>query len=1456
MAAKGYSAGRVFLQVVPSYRNFMESLRKDARGPLGKAIADVFEKEMEKAGVQSGEKAGKALTKSITENVRVDALTADLKKKLGKALDDVGDDTSTFGRKLIALQRDIEKTGKVTADHIKQQRALSREMLAASEAATDEAKAQRLLSAAGNLDPNTPKQYAAAQREVARETAAAGRAAAQAEREEKRRNKTMRDGSRDTNVAARGLDRLRRMLAGVRGDSQDGANAFRFFNFAILGAASLGAGLIPILAGVGGGMALLGPIIGGLGAGLGVAALGFSGVGDAVKAMSQQQDAAASSSSGYSRNLVSAARAVADARRSLKDAYRNSAEGIERAVESQADAERSLADAQRDARDAQRDLTQARKEAKAEQADLANQVAQNQLDERQGVIDLFNAYNTYGAVMADGGSTNLEREQADIALKQAELNLKRIREEEKRLADQKKKSDKQGIDGSDRVRDATRRLTDAIERQRDAQRRLERATRDVSRARADGARTIADAQRALTRAQEDYNFALQGGAEAVDKVEQAMSKLSPAAQRFARYLFSLRKGLKELRDLAAAGMLPGVEDAMRRIIDTYGPGMKSFVRDMSGDLGDLAVQAGETFTNPVWRDFFSDMREASRQFTRDATQGTLGFMTGFVAIMDEALPSSRKLSTYVKEIGERFGLWAASDRGRERIREFFDYVDRIGPKVKDFFVAFAGAVESVAVAFAPIGESILTALTKMFDSISKMDEAKIRQIGVGLAIIVIALQSAAGIMAVISLAAAIATAPLLILVGAAAGLAAAFLLLGNSSEKNKKFFTDLMDTLKPLTDAARDLWKMFKDNLVDVWENALLPALKDITRALKKDLLPAFKRFWPVIRPLVGFIVKLFGVILKGAIMGARDLILGIIKVLTGVMDFITGVFTGDWSMAWDGIKKIFFGIIQGIWGFINLWFFGKILGGFKAIFKHDIPGILRNAGKLILYVAKHPFRLIMAFFKLWRKGVTLGFQTAMKVIRGIFDGFKTVKNKVVGWMGDLKDLSLKAVRGLRDGIKEAFKKIRGYIGKPLLAVVDFVINKALIGGINTLLKWVGIKGKDGKGKLGTIPLPKGDEWKASGGVLPGYTPGKDVHHFVSPTAGRLHLSGGEAIMRPEWTKAVGGARAVAAMNAAAIKGKAFAKGGIFWPTTTKQLSGDYPGHTGVDISGPGIMGKPVFAAQAGIVSAAKRLATSYGIHARIMGVDGIESIYAHMSKMMVRAGQIVKAGTQIGNVGSTGNSTGPHLHFEVRPGGTRGAALAYLNNGKIPKGGQVGGKDSKADSLSASATRALKDPFSWLSKRVVGGMEKVGGIGGGMADFVKRIPGKLLSGVANKIKDLAMKALDVGKDWFKKSGKNGRFSAGLRGFGGKGPALYDNGGYLPPGLSMVMNKTSKPEPVLTSDQWDRILAARGGGSGETWNITGNGADPEALARYLVEKLRFEQRKARRSGTLGAKVAG
>jgi hypothetical protein len=95
-------------------------------------------------------------------------------------------------------------------------------------------------------------------------------------------------------------------------------------------------------------------------------------------------------------------------------------------------------------------------------------------------------------------------------------------------------------------------------------------------------------------------------------------------------------------------------------------------------------------------------------------------------------------------------------------------------------------------------------------------------------------------------------------------------------------------------------------------------------------------------------------------------------------------------------------------------------------------------------------------------------------------------------------------------------------------------------------------------------------------------------------------------------------------------------------------------GHNGLDL---GVLeGTPVKAAAAGTVNRACMDGSGYGNHVRIdHGKDSV-TLYGHLSTMKVKVGQEVKAGQVIGLSGNTGNSTGPHLHFEIRmPGGPEG---------------------------------------------------------------------------------------------------------------------------------------------------------------------------------------------------------
>ncbi|MBQ1352294.1 MAG: peptidoglycan DD-metalloendopeptidase family protein [Oscillospiraceae bacterium] len=98
-------------------------------------------------------------------------------------------------------------------------------------------------------------------------------------------------------------------------------------------------------------------------------------------------------------------------------------------------------------------------------------------------------------------------------------------------------------------------------------------------------------------------------------------------------------------------------------------------------------------------------------------------------------------------------------------------------------------------------------------------------------------------------------------------------------------------------------------------------------------------------------------------------------------------------------------------------------------------------------------------------------------------------------------------------------------------------------------------------------------------------------------------------------------------------------------------LTGRWKVHTGLDIPAPG--GTPIHATKSGTV-VVSAYGSSYGNYVSISHGGGNSSLYAHMSRRAVSVGQTVKQGQVIGYVGTTGSSTGNHLHFEIRVNGAR----------------------------------------------------------------------------------------------------------------------------------------------------------------------------------------------------------
>jgi murein DD-endopeptidase MepM/ murein hydrolase activator NlpD len=107
-------------------------------------------------------------------------------------------------------------------------------------------------------------------------------------------------------------------------------------------------------------------------------------------------------------------------------------------------------------------------------------------------------------------------------------------------------------------------------------------------------------------------------------------------------------------------------------------------------------------------------------------------------------------------------------------------------------------------------------------------------------------------------------------------------------------------------------------------------------------------------------------------------------------------------------------------------------------------------------------------------------------------------------------------------------------------------------------------------------------------------------------------------------------------------------------------ISGKYKMHYGVDLYS--FQGDPIVATRGGVVTTADYQAGGAGYYVTINHGDGFSSTYMHMTHYVVKKGDFVNAGQIIGYVGSTGGSTGPHLHFGIFYNGSSVNPVNYVN--------------------------------------------------------------------------------------------------------------------------------------------------------------------------------------------------
>jgi hypothetical protein len=249
--------------------------------------------------------------------------------------------------------------------------------------------------------------------------------------------------------------------------------------------------------------------------------------------------------------------------------------------------------------------------------------------------------------------------------------------------------------------------------------------------------------------------------------------------------------------------------------------------------------------------------------------------------------------------------------------------------------------------------------------------------------------------------------------------------------------------------------------------------------------------------------------------------------------------------------------------------------------------------------------------------------------------------------------------------------------------------------------------------------------------------------------------------------------------------------------------------HTGLDF--PAATGTAVRAVDDGRVSVVGS-GGPYGNHITVSHGGGLDSLYAHLSKIMTSRGDRVLGGHQIGRVGATGNTTGPHLHLEARRGGGAVDPMPYLTGGGGFLAQAVGAAQRYAKSILGRYGwgRSQFGPLKNLWHHESAWRWNAKNPSSGAYGIPQSLPANKMRSAGADWRTNAKTQIRWGMGYIKDRPDYGSPAKAWAKWQSRSPHWYDSGGMLQPGLNLAYNGTGRPEPVLTGGQWDTLTAATG----------------------------------------------
>ncbi|WP_394434768.1 NlpC/P60 family protein [Streptomyces sp. SGAir0957] len=1073
--------------------------------------------------------------------------------------------------------------------------------------------------------------------------------------------------------------------------------------------------------------------------------------------LASAQAAVASAERNGARQIAAAQKAVTQARQNAGQVAAQAAQRTAEAARRVQDAEESLSDAQRDARRAQEDLTAARRTAALELEDLNTRLADSVLSQRDAEIALKEATLERDRVLKDQKSSPLDKEKALLQYDQAVQRLKEQTTETSRLKTETAAANKAGVDGSETVRAAQEKIAAAQDTVADR-------TRDLKDAQAEQARTAVQNGQDIAKAQE--------------QIADAQARVGEAQQQAAEQAASAQRQLAQAQQSTAtsAGSASTAQSRYQQ------------------ELAKLSPSARATY------DAFLNLRTAFGAWSKSLQPAVMPLFTRALDGIRRALPG---LTPFVLGAADAIGV--LQDKASAGFKSPWwktfkkDLAGSVKPAIVGLGVAFGRIFKGMAGiigAFLPHMDDISSSMQRITKRFSDWGQG---------------LKGSPAFERFLSYSAD--KAPLL---GDALGkVAGAFIDIGTALAPVSG---PLLQVIGALAQGIGWLASNVPGLAIGIYALFVATKLWAAAQLVMNGLMTAFQ-FIMSLGPWGWIVIAIVAVVAAVVLMynkfdwfrAAVDAIWAAIKVSAMWLwdKVLKPVFTwiGDLCVwLWSNVIKPYFGYVVSMWkrvASVAQWLWEKVL---SPVF-HKIADIIswwwNNIVKPYFGHVKEAVGKLGDIFKwlynniikpVWKKIRDAISWAWDHVIKPVFDKLKSAVKKVAQSFEDARDF-----------IKKAWDKLSGIAKKPVRFIINTVYNKGIVPVWNKVAT-----------AFGADPIERMDisGW-ASGGVLPGYTPGRDPHKFYSPSGMGLELSGGEAIMRPEFTRAVG-AGFVNTMNAAAknrgpegvraalapmLGGNPtmkFADGGIFgWIGKAKNA-----------VAGAGS------AAWEGVKKVAGWLKDGLEASARAGVKHVVDPLLAkfpgasgEFGKMIRRIPNKVvdtlfgysKTADKKGGAGGTG---GPRITAALNWAKSQ-QGKPYIWGGVGPKGYDCSGFMSAIENVIRGTDIHRR---RWATASFGGKRAAAGWVYHGDSAFKVGITN---AGVGHTAGTLGKTNVESrgGQGVVVGSAARGFKSSLFTDWYGFQPAKYDRGGFLQPGFNLAYNGTGRPEPVLTGSQFNSMAS-------------------------------------------------